>query len=574
MKSKSTILLLGALALSGTSIWIGSQIPKASNIHNHNHHSSKQNEEVEESETWTCSMHPQIKLPKPGKCPLCAMDLILLDQTSTEQKDHQEAPNLTLSGYAQKLASVQTSTVIKSTSQKDIELQGEITWDENKNKTQTAWFQGRIEKLRVSYVGQYVKKGQIIAEVYSPEIYNTLKEWQLVQESESPELKKAIQNKLTLLGITPKHLKSLLNSSGKRISIKAQNSGVVTQLSVSEGDYIQTGQTIYSQNSTSKLWVNLKAFESDLSSIKLGQKLKIKVPNLPTQEVEAKVEFISPTLDKLTRTVTVRTSIKNPKNHFKVGMLAQASIASQAPSRLLIPESAPLLTGKMALVYIENKPGNYSARRVTLGNLNNGFYEVLQGLNEGEIIVSRGAFKIDAAMQIQSLPSMMYPEGVNDTPPLKVQVSEAILSLSPNDKKWISKYYTQYLELQNALHMDDTTSAFNSLKSLISTRKKTPKVFKNIQTSSSQLQINSLKNSHNIEELRSKWVLLSAQLIQWIKTTQFKPSQGASVYYCPMSNDSKGATWLQKGGDVKNPFYGQSMANCGEKLESISQGDQ
>ncbi|MDB9744028.1 efflux RND transporter periplasmic adaptor subunit, partial [Fibrobacterales bacterium] len=484
MKTKSIIIIcLSVLFISGLSMWIGSQLSHQGNNHIEHNHSELDNDlstsQEQAPEIWTCSMHPQIKLPKYGKCPLCAMDLILLEQKNTKSDNDSRVPTLTLSRYAQKLASVHTSIVIKSEGQNKLELQGEIKWNQKLIKSQSAWFEGRIDKLKVSYAGQYVKKGQVIAEVYSPTLYNATQEWKLVQDSNNPQLKQAILNKLNLLGISPKEIKSLSITNGSRVKIRASHSGVVKNLNVSEGDYIQKGMLLFTLGSTKDLWVQLNVFENDISSIQKNQQVELKTESLTGQSFKAKVEFIHPILDQNTRTIQVRLSLRNTQGLLKPGMLMTAKLSSQASSKLLIPETAPLITGKQAFVYVEESPGVYSGRIVTLGGLHQGFYEVLQGLTEGEVIVSRGAFKIDAAMQIQALPSMMYPEGAISQSPKKrihptkikdIQQNDSKtkkITLSQSERKWMSSYYSNYLKLQKSLNQDNSPTAFIQFKKLI-----------------------------------------------------------------------------------------------------------
>jgi len=389
--------------------------------------------EASEPTTWTCSMHPQIQLPVPGKCPICFMDLI-----PVVQKAEGEAVSLrqiTLSATARRLARLQTAVVARRNPQVETRLVGQVEYDETRLGTVTAWISGRIDQLHVDFTGALVRKGQPIAEIYSPELYaaqaeliqalKTLPELsrsglELVRES-ARRTEKAAREKLRLLGLTPEQIEDVARRSepSEHLTLYAPFSGVVTRREVTEGMYVRTGSPIYTLADISRVWVVLEAYESDLPLLRLGQSVEFRTDSVPGKAFKARVIYVDPFLNEESRTVRVRMEAANPGLDLKPGMYVRAvKRAAARPSTaegeapLVVPATAPLLTGKRAVVYVElpGREGIYEGREVVLGPKAGDWFIVREGLAEGEVVVVQGAFKSDSALQIQAKPSMMNPD--------------------------------------------------------------------------------------------------------------------------------------------------------------------
>ena len=369
--------------------------------------------QVSQSTIWTCSMHPQIRKPDPGKCPICGMDLIPLKQGGTEL----DTLSIHLSQEAAQLANVQTSVVARQSRQMEVRLYGKVQPDERLLQSQVAYITGRIEKLMVNYTGETVRKDQPLALIYSPDLVTAQQE--LLEASSlkksQPEIYEAAKDKLRQWKLTDRQISAIesRNSVENNIEITATTSGIVTAKNVNKGDYIAQGTVLFEIADLSRVWVMFDAYESDLPFIKRGDMLSFFIQALPDRNLTGIISFIDPVLDPNTRTASVRVEMGNLDGKFKPEMFASAIIRaslSQYSNKLVIPRSAVLWTGKRSIVYVK-QPGTdepiFRMRTIEIGPLLANSYVVESGLSEGEEIVTQGTFSVDAAAQLEGKPSMM-----------------------------------------------------------------------------------------------------------------------------------------------------------------------
>lgn len=372
------------------------------------------------AQLWTCSMHPQIKQEEPGDCPICGMDLIPL-ATMDSGDQSTDANAITLSESAVKLADIQTTVVRKGTPKKELYLQGKVQANEKNIAQISARFNGRIEQLFVNFKGQQVQKGEKIATTYSPDLVSAQKELieAIALKDARPSLYNAAISKLKLWDLTDAQIQQIESQKEPLLyfDVLSPISGTVTMRQVTKGDYVKEGQHLFQVIDLSNVWVMFDAYESDLPWIKINDKLAITLKALPGKELSGKVSFIDPLLDASTRVAKVRVEINNKGGKLKPEMFANGVLSSEFTTNkdaLTIPKSAILWTGKRAVVYVKLPKSNtptFKYREITLGAEAGESYVVVDGLKEGEEIATNGVFKIDAAAQLQGLPSMMNPNG-------------------------------------------------------------------------------------------------------------------------------------------------------------------
>jgi Cu(I)/Ag(I) efflux system membrane fusion protein len=372
-----------------------------------------------ESTIWTCSMHPQIRMDEPGDCPLCGMDLIPLQTTGTGDASI-DPDAIQLSAEAAALANVQTTVVSRQNPVKEVQLYGTIQVDERLSQSQTSHVSGRIEKLFVTFTGESVRRGQPIASIYSPELLSAQQELiEAVKMQElQPALLQAVREKLRLWKLTDAQI-ARIEQSGEvspLIDVVATTSGIVISKNVNQGDYVNTGTVLFDVANLSQVWAVFDAYESDLPFLKVGDRLEYTLQSLPGKTFSGRISFINPILDPSTRTAKVRVETTNPRMELKPEMYANALI--DAPLKLynnevVIPKSAILWTGKRSIVYVKQPDTEIPAfmlREVELGPSLGDAYVVLSGINDGDEIVTNGAFTIDASAQLAGKRSMMNDE--------------------------------------------------------------------------------------------------------------------------------------------------------------------
>ncbi len=295
-----------------------------------------------QSQTWTCSMHPQIKRSEPGKCPLCGMDLIPLK--TDDGTDHAERM-MTMSEAAMKLAEVETQPVERRFVDIEIPLAGKVDYDETRVRTISAWVAGRLDRLFVDYTGIPVKKGEHLVEIYSPELYaaqeellQAVKTASELAESDSEYIRKsavdtvaAVREKLILLGLKEQQIAEIerQNKPTTHIEITAPIGGIVIHKNAKEGMYVQAGTPIYTVADLSKLWVKLDAYESDLAWIKYGQTAEIRTESFGDKVFKGWISFVDPILNPETRTVKVRVLVDNPEGLLRPNMFTRATVKAR-----------------------------------------------------------------------------------------------------------------------------------------------------------------------------------------------------------------------------------------------------
>lgn len=365
---------------------------------------------------WTCAMHPQIKMEGPGKCPLCGMDLIPLNQGGKLDTD---ATAVHLTKESAQLANVLTSVVGRQNPVKEVRLYGKVQADERLLQNQVAHIAGRIEKLYVDFTGEPVQKGEKLAQLYSPDLVNAQQELLEAAKTKGlqPDIYEASKQKLRAWKLSETQI-SAIESSGNvqaTVDVEATTSGIVTARRVNNGDYVSQGSVLYEVTNLSHVWVLFDAYESDLPFLKTGDHLDFKIQALPGASYSGVVRFIDPVIDPVARVAKVRVEMSNPGGKLKPEMFATGIVKSNLEAyrdKMIIPRSAVLWTGKRSIVYVKKAGSDepvFNLREIETGPLLGDGYVVIDGLQEGEVIVTQGAFSVDAAAQLEGKPSMMNP---------------------------------------------------------------------------------------------------------------------------------------------------------------------
>jgi len=603
---------------------------------------------------WTCSMHPQVKLPGPGLCPICHMELIPVTSTSGA-----DAP-FVLRASEKGVAGIETTIVERKPARARLELTGRITVDETRVARVSAPASGRVERLFVDVTGTRVREGDHLLVLWSRELMLVQKEFvdAVVRAEQQPEgsaarrvlldAARSAEDRLSLFGMTKGELDTLKREriARDRLTLNAPKGGVVIARDVLPGAYVEEGTPLYTVADLSRVWVEIDVFEADLPHVAEGQRVVVEPFGVVGEPHEARVVLVSPVVDAMRRAVRVRADLTNANGALKPGMLVRARIESEIDAAghvvvthdathgawtcpmhpevsrrgpgecpvcgmplerrartskdiaapLVIPVDAPLLTGRRAVVYVEYpdaEGARYEGREVVLGPRTDEGYVVVSGLAEGERIVTRGAFKIDAAMQIEARPSMLAPKGLSQGPASHVEhrdgtpastadaatnappttTSAAPAPTAPGDDARHPRFgalVRGYLDVERALTEDDharAASAASALTDTVAQKLPSPVARRRADLTASTTAIAS---STDVKTARAAFVGLSELVIALVEQVGVPTDAPLYVQFCPMANGGKGARWLEVEQAISNPYFGQKMLRCGETRATLA----
>ncbi len=314
---------------------------------------------------------------------------------------------------------VSTEQVSTRELSRTVRASGQFQLDERRQHTVTTRFEGYIEKLFVNATGQPVGRGQPLMEVYSPELVSAQEEY-LIAWNGRQSLKNGTEESLTGIGqLAESALKRLRNldisdsqlqrlqREGKAVrtlTIYSPAGGVVLEKNAVQGMRFTPGETLFKITDLSSIWLLADVFEQDLALVHVGQPAKIRVDAYPDKELTGKIAFIYPTINPETRTARVRIELANPGGKLRPDMFASVQLASNLGNAkaLTVPDSAVIDSGTRQIVLIQRSEGLFEPREVKLGMRSDGYVEVFQGLSEGEIVVVRANFLIDAESNLKA----------------------------------------------------------------------------------------------------------------------------------------------------------------------------
>lgn len=531
-----------------------------------------------EATIWTCSMHPQIRQDTPGICPLCGMDLTPLEE---EEASDLPADALRMSATAMELAQVHTAPVTLGNTEKEIALAGKVTLDPNYAFSQSAHVSGRVEEMYVNTVGEYVQKGQKIANLYAPDLINTQKELLQAYQNRAlyPAVFEAVKEKMQLWKISTQQIEAILKQGTpiQNFPIYANHSGYLVEKNIEAGDYVESGTVLFKISQLDKLWIYFDVFENDASFVRKGMEVQYQLPAMPGKEFKGKLDFVAPILNPETRTLMVRLNIQNADLKFKPEMLVNGllkSAVSLGTDKIVVPKSAVMWTGKHSVVYVKyatDQHVGFQMRPVVLGGSLGDRYVIEEGLEVGEEIVVEGTFSVDAAAQLANKPSMM-----NHVHPASQRLHFVKADLNATQQKIFASVMEPYFKMKDALVQDDVSEAVVHYKQLIQTWQSTDwnKMPQENQASMEQastkeaLQEKGAVTSTEIETVRDGFNELSRIFIEMFEAYG-SPMGAIYLQHCPMVSDNQGADWLSKEAKVLNPYFGASMLTCGDVTKKM-----
>jgi membrane fusion protein, copper/silver efflux system len=560
---------------------------------------------------YTCTMHPSVHSKDPGKCPICSMDLVpVVKKVSNETKARDNSSGMTVNSSMgsmpmsspnqeagksseftvpverQQQIGVTYATVTKRPIQLSIRSVGVLEPDTSKMFDYVARVDGYVQELKVSSPGQDVTQGQPLITIYSPDLRSTEQELVNILNDRdrggtsrvsNDQMIEAAKRRLKLWNVSDQEIAELEKNRkpSDQLVLRSPFDGVVGEVISRPGMNVKMGDKLVTVLDLSNLWVWAEFYENEIGLLKRGQQIEVTLPAFPNQTFQGLIAVINPSIDAAKRTARVRIDIPNPKAQLRPGMYANVEVKIDGGEGLTIPVQAALPTGERMLVFLDRDQGKLLPRYVQVGRSfttfdgqqQGSYYQVLNGLQEGDRIVASANFLIDAESQVQGALKDWEGEEPTGTPAMTEKPPNQSSSSSFNAV--IKQVLDSYKRLHDLLVEDkfarvpaEAVAIRSEVRALLdfdppSKRDRYKDLVSKLHGSADQFTPN------NIDQARIEFGQLSADLIAFLR--DFMPQLDDPLYTikCPMWNKSP-AVWLQDSALVKNPFLGPDMPTCGQ----------
>lgn len=563
--------------------------------HKHGGHGAANEQSGRKVSFYQSAMHPWIKSDKPGKCTICGMELTPVYEG--EKGIESVAGVVSLGSNTIQVINVQTTPAVKQPLTRAFRFAGTIDDDDSTHRVLSAYVKGRIDELFVNYIGMEVTAGQPLATMYSPMLLAAEREYvnlaRTVKSNEDGQrLLSAAKLRLTQYGLNDQQIAALVEKPADKIhtEILAPVSGTVVARKVYAGQYVMDGEMLFEIADFSKMWLLFDAYEQDLAWLKIGQEVEITTPSVPNKVFKAAIAFIDPNINMMTRSTKVRVEIPNPlvevegvkRRELSHRTYAEARVKVDSAPALIVPRSAVLMAeSSKAVLYVDRGGGAYEQRTVKLGRAADGAWEILDGLKEGEAVVTQGNLLIDAQAQLNAsvnTPASGHDHGAGAKPASASAAPVTLPALTAEQ----STAVTDYLKLADAITAAlaaDNLAEFNTQAG--KTHTATPALGKAFASDSPWRKLidpleksGHLSNAADLAGARKTFHPFSVAAVDLVQAlrrqeTSFK---ALKVFRCPMTKDAfegapRTADWIQLSPNLRNPYFGAEMLECGVEVK-------
>ena len=348
---------------------------------------------------YTCSMDPQVHEYRPGKCPICKMELTPVKKANADMVDEVE-----LSAQQIQLGNIHSDTIRNGNIGDNLILTATLNFDQMKTSSVSARIMGRIEKLYFKNLGDYVSKGSPLYELHSEELNNAKQEYLLALDRKKAfadetvidfsHLIQSAKNKLLLWGMTENQVQELTKTkkASPSTTYYSSASGYITTLDIKEGDYIMEGSTIVKLADLSSLWAEAQVYTSQMSDVNKSSVATVQLPDFDGKEIQGRIEFVNPEINPDTRINLIRVAIPNPGNKLRPGMSAYVILKSPPRKTLTLPIDAVIRDGRGATVWIQTSKKTFKTVMVETGQETDDRIEIKSGLSSGDVVVTSGVY--------------------------------------------------------------------------------------------------------------------------------------------------------------------------------------
>ncbi|MEW6304446.1 MAG: efflux RND transporter periplasmic adaptor subunit [Verrucomicrobiota bacterium] len=546
---------------------------------------------------YQSAMHPWIKSDKPGNCTICGMKLVPVFEGD---KGFDTAEGLvTLSSNTINVLHVQTTPAQRRPLVRTLRVAGVIDDDDTKHRILSAYVGGRIDKLVVNYVGAEVEEGQPLATLYSPMLLNAQREYvTLLKQKKLPafadlkdeqeQLISAARLRLKQFGLTDAQIETLNNKPEEdlHIEILAPMAGTVVSRMAYAGQYVMEGEKLFEIADFSKMWFKFDAYERDLAWIKVGQRVDVTTPAAPGKVFNAAITFIDPNLNDPTRSAKVRVELENPlvekdgakRRELYHKLYAEALVHVEIPETLAVLRSAVLSPGREPVVYVDKGGGAYEQRKVKLGRAGDEYWEVLDGVAEGDAVVTQGNMLIDAQAQLNHDANAAggHQHGA-PTPSTPTTAPATLPPFTDAQSKAAEQFLAVADSVRDALAADDLAKFNAEAMKLHTAIPELVQAFAGAGGWEPLVQaINQtghLPAGQELKATRKQFHPFSNAVVEFAKAARAQEAfNSLKVFKCPMLNMAfpgapRVGEWMQLKEPIRNPYFGAEMLDCGTEVK-------
>jgi len=414
---------------------------------------------------YHCPMHPAVLAGRPGECPVCGMDLVLVGRATANSIAHSTATTTTTGKYwcpmhpevasddsearcekcggmklvpraptagrpgggvpglaaveigagRTQLMGMRTALVRRGRLAPRLRTVGFVSADEKQLAIVSTRFTGWIEELRVAQSGQRVAKGQVLAMVYSPELVTAQqvflnatrradKQRASAPGSGTVTLENDAQKRLELLGISREDVVELaqLGQASTLVPLRSPVAGYVAKKNALPGLYVQPGAELFQIADLSSVWVMADVYERDMARVKIGQRAHLRLTAVPGEAFTGRVEFIYPAVNPESRTLQARMSFRNPGLKLRPGMYGDVTLELDPADGLTVPDEAVVDTGELQYVFLARDQGRFEPRVVRVGARGDGRVQLVEGVGEGDRVVTTANFLVDSESRLRA----------------------------------------------------------------------------------------------------------------------------------------------------------------------------